>query len=394
MEWSAGEWAAALFAAAVAALTALPLLRYEAWWIRALDFPRAQIALLTVVALIVYVLVHGIDDGWDYAWLAVLTACLLYQGVRIVPYTRLHPKQAKDAGDAGDTEPERCLRLLVANVLTPNRNAAALLDIIAGKDADLVLCVETDQWWEKRLEPLEERYRYVVKHPRDNLYGMHLYSRLPLIDPQVEFLIESDIPSIHAQVELGDGHRVRIYCVHPTPPSPTENPSSKERDAELVLVGKAVAAADGSAVVLGDLNDVAWSDTTRLFQKVSNLLDPRIGRGMFNTFNAKHIFVRWPLDHVFFSSDFTVASVERLGFFGSDHFPIYVALCRTPAAEALQEEPRADAEDHAEAERKLEQVEAPSDAASNVSGASHSTRTSQRFLRGRCARRSYRLDTP
>ena len=154
---------------------------------------------------------------------------------------------------------------------------------------------------------------------------------------------------------------MRIYCVHPTPPSPTENPSSKERDAELVLVGKEVAAADGSAVVLGDLNDVAWSDTTRLFQKISKLLDPRIGRGMFNTFHAKHALVRWPLDHVFFSSDFTVVLVERLGYFGSDHFPICVALCHTPGAEAVQEAPSAGSEDRAEAERKLEQVDAPSD---------------------------------
>jgi endonuclease/exonuclease/phosphatase (EEP) superfamily protein YafD len=355
VEWSIGEWAAALFAAGAAALTALPLLRSEAWWIRALDFPRAQIALLTLVALSIYLWINGLDDGWDYAWVAALVGCLLYQGARIVPYTPFYPKQAKDAGDA---DPERCLRLLTANVLTPNRNAAALLDIIAGKDPDIVLCVETDLWWEQRLQPLEERFPYVVKHPRDNLYGMHLYCKLPLIDPKVEFLVESDIPSIRAEVELRNGRRVRIHCVHPTPPSPTENPSSKERDAELVLVGKAVAAAGGPAVVFGDLNDVAWSDTTRLFQKISKLLDPRIGRGMFNTFHAQHVLVRWPLDHVFFSSDFTVLSVERLGFFGSDHFPIFVALCHTPAAEAVQEAPRADSEDRAEAERKLEQVDA------------------------------------
>ena len=347
------EFMPALLAAGAVALTVLPLLRHEAWWIRALDFPRVQIALLTGAVFVAYAWAAGLENWWDYALLAALLACAVYQGARIVPYTPLHHKQAEDARDP---EPASCVRLLVANVLTPNRNADALLRIIREKDPDLVLCVETDRWWQERLQALEHRYPHTVKHPSDNLYGMHLYSKLPLLETRLEFLVESGIPSIHGKVELRSGHRVRFHCVHPTPPSPTENATSKERDAELVLVGKDVAATRGSAVVFGDLNDVAWSGTTRLFQKISGLLDPRIGRGMFSTFHAKYAFLRWPLDHIFFSSDFTVVALERLGYFGSDHFPIYAALCHTPAAEAVHEEPQADAEDHEEAERKVEQA--------------------------------------
>jgi endonuclease/exonuclease/phosphatase (EEP) superfamily protein YafD len=123
-----------------------------------------------------------------------------------------------------------------------------------------------------------------------------------------------------------------------------------------LIVAKAVAAARRPAIVIGDLNDVAWSATTRLFQKTSGMLDPRVGRGMFSTFHAKHAWLRWPLDHIFISPEFTVASLARLGYFGSDHFPMYARLCYNPPAAAVQQAPEADPADREIAEDKIEKA--------------------------------------
>ena len=91
-------------------------------------------------------------------------------------------------------------------------------------------------------------------------------------------------------------------------------------------VGTLVAQQGEPAVVAGDFNDVAWSNTGRLFQADGHLRDARVGRGLFNSFDATSRFLRWPLDHVYTTDDFRLIALKRLEEFGSDHFPIYAEL--------------------------------------------------------------------
>jgi endonuclease/exonuclease/phosphatase (EEP) superfamily protein YafD len=162
-------------------------------------------------------------------------------------------------------------------------------------------------------------------------------------------------------VRLRSDELITLHGLHPEPPAPNEAKTSEPRDAELVLVAREVAEASGPVIVAGDLNDVAWSHTSRLFRRIGRLLDPRVGRGMFNSFHAEYRLLRWPLDHVFVSDNFLLRDMQRLPAFGSDHFPILIRLDYEPRAVETTEPAEPDADDHAEAERKLEQVglEAP-----------------------------------
>lgn len=342
-----------LMLSAVAVLVTLtPLLKWDVWWVRVFDFPRLQIAALQCVLLVAASFFLQFRFQWWYLLLLALAVSFVYQLYKIFRYTPLASTEVKKfEGDVGDN----AITVLVSNVLASNRKADKLLRVIGRENPDIVLTLESNQWWESQLSELESEYPNTVKVPLENRYGMHLYCRLKLENPQVKYLLKDDIPSIHAWVKLRSGKMVRIHCLHPKPPSPTESGSSTNRDAELLMVAREVEGSDDSILVFGDLNDVAWSRTTRLFQKISNLLDPRIGRGFYNTFNAKYPLFRWPLDHIFHSSDFTLVDIRRLENIGSDHFPICATLCYQPAAEHQHDEPDADAEEEQEADEKIAQ---------------------------------------
>lgn len=332
--------------------TVASLTKFDEWWVRAFDFPRIQISFLILFVLIAVAIITPYETLWHYLLLGLLGASFIYQVVKIFPYTIFAKKQVFSFRGQ---DPSAVISILVSNVLTPNTHYGKLLDLIRTKQPDIVLTLESDKKWEKELEVLENTYPFTVKIPQDNLYGMHLYSRMKLEEVEVKYLIKDDIPSIHGYIRMNNRAKIKFHALHPKPPSPTEDPTSTNRDAELLLVGKDVKKEKESVLVFGDLNDVAWSRTTRLFQKLSGLLDPRIGRGFYNTFHADYRLLRWPLDHVFHSSDFTLIELKRLNHIGSDHFPMFIKLNFEPRAETLQEKPEEADEDEKEwADEKIE----------------------------------------
>lgn len=316
--------------------TALPFLRFDQWWIRVFDFPRGQIAIAGIAVIVIFLYFWNPHSVYESVVLGLLALAVAYQAVKMIPYTVLMPKQvlATESNIEGAT-----VRLLVANVLMGNRKSDAFLEIVRQYDPDVILTVETDDWWEGALRSLEDEYPHTLKHPLDNTYGMLVHSRLELIDPEVRFIVKDSIPSMHMQVVLPSADRVYMHFVHPDPPNPTYATETTKRDAEVLIVGREVESRDKPTIVAGDFNDVAWSRTTKLFQKASGLLDPRVGRGMYNTFNARNPLLRWPLDHVFHSNHFRLVRIAKGPAWGSDHFPIFIELSLEPGAEVEQEEP-------------------------------------------------------
>ena len=347
------RWLVAALGFAAAGVTLLSFHKGSHWFIRAWDFPRAQIATVSALSASLFRAFFFRGGRRDYLFLSTNLLTLLWQGWKIFPFTPLARNQVKRS--CRRSARERSFRLLIANVMLENTAPERLLNVIRECDPDIVLAVETDARWAAALSPLRENYPHRVEQPQDNYYGLLLFSRLRLVDPKVKFLVQDDIPSVHTGFELPSGDQVFLHGLHPRPPEPLRDQDSTARDAELVVVGRGIRdAGDRPTVVAGDLNDVAWSATTELFVRLSGLLDPRVGRGFYNSFHADKLYLRYPLDHVFHSNHFTLTDLRLLPHIGSDHFPVLIELCLEPAARGEQPKPRADAADEEEADDKLQ----------------------------------------
>lgn len=332
-------------------LTLLPLIAIDYWWIRIFDFPHAQLTSLTLIAIITYFIKFDIKFYKDYLFVCVLIACFAFQLSKIYSYT---PFSGKEALDSTISSSNNTLKIYTANVLQDNEEYTLLLDQVAQRDPDIVLLMETDTKWKEAVNgTLSQKYPNLLLHPLDNTYGMLLYSKFPMADKKVRFLVDKEIPSMEAKITLRNGAQFQLYAIHPTPPMPQHNPMSSDRDTEMMKTAFTAGERTMPVIVMGDFNDVAWSSTTSLFRKVSRLLDPRIGRGFYNTFNAKNVLMRWPLDHLFVSEEFRIKTLERTEHIKSDHFPMFTELTFEPENAKEQKASKPSAENIKNAKSQL-----------------------------------------
>ena len=338
---------AATFSALLILVTFLPAWHTDRWWVRMWDYPRLQVAGLMLVALVGLFLVWPRYGNGFWALIILTIAAFGWQVSHFIAYLPLYPREIESAKSCA---PERAISLLNANVLMGNRDYQSLIRLIDQRQPDLVMLLEGSKDWEEALDRLDDKYPFRLSEPVPNTYGMILLSRLPM-EGEIRHLLQPAVPSAHVKIRLEDGQVIDFYGLHPEPPLPGDD--SGERDAELMQIGKKVRTAGRAAIVMGDLNDVAWSHTSRLFKKASGMGDPRVGRGFYPTFNAKHPLMRWPLDHLFVSPHFVLMEIDVLPSIGSDHFPIFFRLCLKDPADVRKVAPSAPASVEAEANEEV-----------------------------------------
>lgn len=296
----------------------LPKIPSSYWVFRSTDFGKIQVFYIAIVLFLVgFLLPQKNTTFWILQ--SLLLGSIVYHGFILFKYTHFYPvKKSKPQYTSS-----KKLSFISANVYQFNTDYEQFIQLIKKYQPDVFLTMESNGDWEKALEKLEVEYPYQHKVGLENTYGIHLYSKLEITESQTHYFVADDIPSIEAVIKSQQGHKFVFFGVHPPPPSPTEEKTSKERDGDLLSVAKRVKELHHPTIVVGDFNNVAWSKSSILFRKTSELIDPRIGHGFVSTFHAKYKFLRFPIDLMFHSTDVFVTQLKTLENFGSDHLPVY-----------------------------------------------------------------------
>lgn len=331
-------------------LTVLPKIPSPHWFFRFPDFGKIQITYFTVITFALGFFVEKTDYFWYLQGL--LVAIFIYHGFTLIKYTRLYKVKKHQRTEHSSQKHH----FISANVYQFNKDYQKFINLVKNHQPDVFLTMESNGDWEKALQVLEKDYPYHHKVTLENTYGMHFYSKLVIDEAITHYFVADDIPSIEAHLKTKDGFEFVFFGVHPPPPSPTEEETSKERDGDLLSVAKRVKDFTKPVIVVGDFNNVAWSRSSVLFRKTSHLIDPRVGHAFVSTFHAKSRLLRFPIDLMFHSEDIFIEELKTLENFGSDHLPVYCQFYIDHNNDEQEERvEQADSEEIAEAEEIIKE---------------------------------------
>jgi len=300
--------------------TFLPYWDNDHWLVRGQEnfkFVYLILNLLLIAIIGVYFL-----DGFGTALFTMLIFGFFFCFKSVFPYTRLANIEVEKTPD---DRPEDEIKLLIYNVYQYNEDYQNLIDLVNERNPDIILLLETGIEWDESSKVLEDKYPYILKEIREDTYGIKFLSRIEILEGGVEHIVTEEVPSIEALFDI-NGKSLRILGLHPKPPVPGEKLYSTTKDKEIMRAGKYFNTLPNEyQVLIGDLNDVAWSRITYAFKNKTGMVDPRIGRGTFSTFPT-YFPIRFPLDHIFISNHFKLKEMKVERNIGSDHYPVFVHL--------------------------------------------------------------------
>lgn len=231
---------------------------------------------------------------------------------------------ASEAVQARATATNSAWKLLVVNVHVGLVDATPLLQLIERESPDVIGIIELSPALDQALRVLDERFPVHRSQPRDDPFGIGLWTRWP--GSTIEILGTPPLGFPTLVLHGAQAEPTRLWLVHPFPPISAE--AAGWRDQQLAHVASLIGH-DPRVLVAGDFNATPWSAAYRSFRGSTGLLDSSAGQLPWPTWftgSAAGSVLALPIDHVLHGTGWRVLD-RRIGpDIGSDHRPLIVSF--------------------------------------------------------------------
>lgn len=225
-------------------------------------------------------------------------------------------------GGNSDKPTNQILKICSANVLSSNGEFEKFSSMIHMENPDVIILQEVNTLWSIMSEQYLNKYSYKEVIPRDDNFGIAIYSKQRLLNIENLYLGSADVPSIKCDIK-SKNQTITILATHPTPPIGSEY--TEYRNSQLIEIAK-LTKGRSNLVVLGDLNTTSYSTHFKSLLNNGNLKDSRKGFGIQSSWPTWFSPASITLDHCLVSNDIVVKSRKIGQDIGSDHLPVIVEI--------------------------------------------------------------------
>ena len=165
----------------------------------------------------------------------------------------------------------------------------SIVDILLDENIDVVSFQEYTPYWKNLIgEEFKKIYPYSKSELRIDIYGLAIFSRLPLVSSEI--FLSNGIPNMNIGVNK-ENTTFQVISSYLTPA--LDNQSVAIASKQLGIIAEKVNASDSPLIALGEYNMVYWTKEIRNFRSATNLQNSRRDLVEGN--------LRVPYDHIFYS---------------------------------------------------------------------------------------------
>lgn len=217
-------------------------------------------------------------------------------------------------------------RVMLLNIHSQHGDPVRVTRAIGKYDPDVLVLEEVTPEWPERLSHLESTHPHRILEVRDDNFGIGLFSKMPLREPEIVYVGSAVVPSIVSAVVFPEG-ALHIFATHPPPPGGPE--TTAWRDDQLRRIPRFLSDYPPPLLLVGDLNITPWSCHFGRLLRKAGLHDSERGWGYQPTWPAGNPIFWIPIDHCLYSDGIEILGREVGPNVGSDHYPVIVDFILT-----------------------------------------------------------------